>query len=78
MVSTRVAFSSLDASNGPKILLGDDSETESKEKGRIDLDNGSFNNFLYVPGLATNLFLVYPMTQTRSLNKAAFTPMMLK
>ena len=34
MVSTREAFSSLDASNGPKIVLGDDSETESKGKSR--------------------------------------------
>ena len=44
MVSTRDAFSSLDASNGPKIVLGDDFETKSKGKGRIDLDHGSFNN----------------------------------
>ena len=46
MVSTREAFSSLDDLNGPKIVLGDDYETKSKGKGRIDLDHGSFNNVL--------------------------------
>ena len=56
MVSTRESFSSLDDLNGPNILFGDNSKTESKGKGRIDLDHGSFNNVLYVPGLATNLF----------------------
>ena len=56
MVSKRDPFTSLDASNGPKILLGDDSETESKEKGRIDIGHSSFNNVLYVLGLDANLF----------------------
>ena len=41
MVSTKEAFSSLDMSKGPSIVLGDDSLTESKGKGRIDLDHGS-------------------------------------
>ena len=58
MVSTRESFS-LDASNGLKFVLGGDSETECKGKGRIHLGHGSFNNVLYVPGLATNLFTVY-------------------
>ena len=38
MVSTRDSFSSLDDLNGTKNVLGDDFETESKGKGRIDLD----------------------------------------
>ena len=44
MVSTWEAFSSLDALNGPKIVLGNDYETESKGKGRIYVDHVSFNN----------------------------------
>ena len=40
MVSTKEAFSSLDMLKGPSIVLGDDSLTESKRKGRIDLDHG--------------------------------------
>ena len=55
MVSIRESFSSLDDSNGPKIVLGDDSKTEIKEKVSIYIDHGSFNNVLYVPGLASNL-----------------------
>ena len=62
MVSTKEAFSSLDMSKGPSIVLGDDSLTESKGKGRIELDHGNFNNVLYVPGLASNLLSVYQMT----------------
>ena len=59
MVSTRESFSYLDDSNGLKIVLGDDSKTGSKGKGRIDLDHGSFNNVLYVPSIAANILSVY-------------------
>ena len=72
MVSTKV--SSLDMLKGPSIVLGDDSLTESKGKGRIDLDHGKFNNVLYVPGLASNLLSVYQMTRTRSPKKVIFSP----
>ena len=41
MVLTRDTFSSLDDSEGPKLVLGDDSVTDSLGKGRIDLDHGS-------------------------------------
>ena len=51
MVLTRETFSSLDDSKGPKIVLGGNSITDSMGKGRIDLDHGSFNDVLYVPGL---------------------------
>ena len=61
-------------SKGPPIVLGDDSLTNSLGKGRIDLDHGSFNNTLYVPGLASNLLLVYQMTHTRSPKKVIFSP----
>ena len=74
MVSTREAFSSLDDSNGPKIVLGDDSETKIKGNGRIDLDHGSFNNVFYVPGLAASLLLVYQMTHNGSPKKVVFSP----
>ena len=66
MVSAKEAFSSLDMSKGPSIVLGDDSLTESKGKGRIELDHGNFNNVLYVPGLAFNLLSVHQMTHTGS------------
>ena len=43
-------------------------------KGRIDLDNGSFNDVLYVPCLTSNLFLLYQMTHTGSPKKVFLSP----
>ena len=74
MVSTKEAFSSLDKSKGPSIVLGDDSLTEIMGKGRIDLDHGQFNNVLYVPSIASNLLSVYQMTHTGSPKKVTFSP----
>ena len=44
MVSTRESFSSLDSSGVPAIVLGDEPDTTSKGKGRIEIDHGSFTN----------------------------------
>ena len=74
MVSTKEALSSLDMSKGPSIVLGYDSLTESKGKGRIDLDHGKFSNVLYVPGLTSNLLSVYQMTHTGYPKKFIFSP----
>ena len=73
MVSIKEAFSSLDMSKGPPIVLGDDSLTEILGKGRIDLDHVQFSNVLYVPGLASNLLSVYQMTHTGSPKKVIFS-----
>ena len=75
MVSTKEAFTSLDMSKGPPIVLGDDSLTESLGKGRNDVDHGKFSNVLYVPGLTSNLLSVYQMTHTGS-PKKVILPMM--
>ena len=74
MVSTKQAFSSLDMSKGPPIVLGDDSLTDILGKGRIDLDHGKFNNVLYVPGLSSNLLSMYQINHTRSPYKVTFSP----
>ena len=74
MVSTKEAFTSLDMSKGPPIVLGDDSLTESLFKGRIYLDHGQFNNVLYVPGISSNLLSVYQKTHIGSSNKVIFYP----
>ena len=78
MVSTKQAFSSLDMSKGQSIVLGDDSLTESKGKGRIELDHGNFKNVLYVPGLASNLLSVYQMTPLGLLRKSYSHQMKLR
>ena len=74
MVSTKDAFSSLDMLKFPPIVSGDDSLIDSLGKGRIDLDHGEFNNVLYVPDLASNLFSVYQMNHTGSPKKVIFSP----
>ena len=73
-VLTKEAFSSLDMLKVPPIVLGDDSLTDSLGKGRIDIDHGKFNNALYAPGIASNLFSVYHMTHTGSPKKVIFCP----
>ena len=59
MVLTREVLSSLEMLKVPPIILGDNSLIDSMGKGRIDLDHGSFNDVLYVLGLAVNLLSVY-------------------
>ena len=59
--------------NGPYILMGGDSEIPSKGIGRIKLDNGYFNNVLYVPNIADNLLSVYQMKHIGSAKKVKFT-----
>ena len=43
-------------------------------KGRIDLDDGKFNNVLYVLGLASNLLSMYWTTHIGSQKKFIFSP----
>ena len=74
MFLTKDAFTSLDMSKSPPIILGDDSPTQSLDKGRIDLDHGKFSNVLYVLGLSSNLLSVYQMTHTGSPKKVIFYP----
>ena len=74
MVLTKEAFTSLDMSKGPPIVLGDNSLTDSMGKGRIDLDHGNFNNVMYVPEIASNLLSVYQMTHTGSPKEVIFSP----
>ena len=50
--------------------MSDDSEIQAKGIGRIDLDDGYFNNVLFVPYLQENLLSVYQMTHKR----VTFTP----
>ena len=74
MVSTRETFSSLDNLKGPKIVLGDDSLTNTMGKGRIDLDHGYFKDVLYVPHFSSTLVLAYQITHIGSPNKFIFPP----
>ena len=48
MASMQDSFSSLYPYSGPSILTGEDSEIQAKGIGRIDLEDGYFNNVLFV------------------------------
>ena len=54
--------------------MGDDSEIQVKGIGRIYLDDGYFNNFLFVLDLEANLLSMYQMTHTGEAKRVTFTP----
>ena len=72
MDSIQDSISTLHLYNGPSILMGDDSEILAKGIGKIDLDNGYFNNVLFVPNLAANLLSIYQMTHTSKTKRVTF------
>ena len=73
MGSTQYPFSALHPYNGPSILMSDDSEILAKGIGRINLDNGYFNNVLFVPYLLENLLSIYQMNNTSLDKRVTFT-----
>ena len=52
----------------PTFRMGDDSEIQAKGIGRIDLEDGYFNNVLFVLDLEANLLLVYQIMRTHKLH----------
>ena len=55
MASIKYFFTSVYYGSGPTIRMGDDSEIQAKGIGRIDIEDGYFNNVLFVPYLVLNL-----------------------
>ena len=53
--------------------MGDDSDIPTKRIGKIDLDNGYFNNVLYVPDIAAKITFFYRMKHTSSYKRVKFT-----
>jgi WD40 repeat protein len=74
MAASKELYSSLVSFKGPPIMLGDNSSVEVPSKGRIELNNGSFENVLHVPKLSINLLSVYQMMNFSTGNKFIFTP----
>jgi hypothetical protein len=52
-------FASFSSCSGPPIIMGDDTPIEVAGEGRVEIANGSFENFLYVPNISINLLSVY-------------------
>ena len=67
------SFSYIHTYNGPSILMDDDFEIPSKGIGKIDMDNGHFNNVLCVPDIAAILLSIYQMTHIGTYKRVTFT-----
>jgi hypothetical protein len=74
MVASEEVYSSLDSCKGPPILMGDNSSVEVTSKGRIELNNRSFENVLHVHKIYVNLLSMYQMTNYNTEKKFIFTP----
>ena len=61
-------------STGPSILMGEYSKNQAKGIGRIDLEDGYFNNVLFVPDLEANLLSLYQITHIDESKRLTFTP----
>ena len=74
MGSSRDDFCSLDKSKVPHIFVGDDTKMEVEGKGNIEMENGEFQEVLYIPNLSSNLLLVYQITHLGDGHKFEFLP----
>ena len=74
MGSSREQFSSLEPSKVPHIFIGDDTQVEVEGEGSVDMDNGTFENVLYVPNLSANLLSIYQITHYGDGKKVEFLP----
>ena len=57
MVASKESLSSLQYFDGPSIYMGNNSQIQAKGKGSIKIEHGKFKDVLYVPSLATNLYM---------------------
>ena len=73
MESMHDYFSSLHPYSVPSILMGDDSEIQAKWIYRIDLEDGYFNNVLFVSDIVVKLRAVYQMTHNGTDKRLTFT-----
>ena len=73
MDSTQDSFLALHTYSGPSTLMGGYFEIQAKRIGRINLDNGYFNNVLYLPDIVENLLSIYKMKHTGKTKRVTFT-----
>ena len=54
--------------------MGDDTKMEVEGKGNVKMENGEFQNFLYVPYLSSNLLSIYQITHLGDGHRVEFLP----
>jgi hypothetical protein len=74
MAKDRDIFSTLNECNTKKIFVGDDRSLSVEGFGTIQVENGHFNDVLYVPSLSCNLLLVYKITHSGEGKTIEFSP----
>ena len=62
MGSSKEDFYSMKQSKVPHIFMGDDRKMEVERKGNVEMENGEFQDVLYVPNLSSNLLSIYQIT----------------
>ena len=62
MGSSKEDCSSLNHSKVPHIFVGNDTKMEVEGKGNVEMENGEFQNVLYVPNQSSNLLSIYQIT----------------
>jgi hypothetical protein len=56
-------FSSLSPCSRPPLIMGDYTTVAVAGEGRVELQNGSFENVLHVTKISMNMLSVYQITQ---------------
>lgn len=74
MASSREIFSSFGASPIPHIIIGNNTIMTVCGKGTICIQDGTFNDVLYVPSLSANLLSIYQISHSGSGKIVEFTP----
>jgi hypothetical protein len=70
----RAIFSTLNECNTKKIFVGDDRSLSVEGSGRVQVENGHFNDVLCVPSLSCNLLSVYQITHSGEGKTVEFSP----
>ena len=73
MTSSQGVFSTLEASPIPHILMGNNTTLLVCGKGLVCIQDGTFNDVLYVPSLSTNLLSISQITCSGSGKIVEFT-----
>ena len=74
MASSRKIFSSFEASPISHIIIGNNIVMKVCRKGTVCIQDGTFNDVLYVPSLSANLLSVYQISHSGSKKTIEFIP----
>jgi hypothetical protein len=74
MVKDKAIFFALNECNIKKIFVSDDIYLSVVGSGTVQVDNGHFNDVLWVPSLSSNLLSIYQITHSGESKNVEFSP----